>query len=80
MLGIGKDVPAASYVAASVIAAGIGSYCTAEVLSLWSDEERQLGTCCSGGSAWKREWECNIATAHHARGERRVVRRRRRRV
>jgi hypothetical protein len=31
VLGIGKNVPAASYVAASVIAAAIGGYCTSEV-------------------------------------------------
>ena len=31
VLGVGKNVPAASYVAASVIAAAIGGYCTSEV-------------------------------------------------
>ena len=31
MLGIGKDIPAASYAAASVVAAAIGSYSTAQV-------------------------------------------------
>lgn len=31
VLGIGKDVPAASYAAASVIAAAIGGYSTAQV-------------------------------------------------
>jgi hypothetical protein len=33
VLGIGKDVPAASYAAASVVAAIIGSYSTAQVLN-----------------------------------------------
>jgi hypothetical protein len=31
VLGVGKNVPAASYVAASVIAAASGGYCTSEV-------------------------------------------------
>ena len=50
VLGIGKDVPAASYIAASVIAAGIGGYCTAEVLSLAESracERAQFRACCA---------------------------------
>ncbi|MGB1594074.1 MAG: hypothetical protein ACPIOQ_15075 [Promethearchaeia archaeon] len=46
MLGIGKEIPAASYAAASVVAAAIGSYCTAQVSFDLSMQHIRGSACC----------------------------------
>ena len=46
MLGIGKDIPAASYAAASVVAAAIGSYSTAQVSFDLGMQHTRGSACC----------------------------------
>merc|ERR1711966_16675 len=58
VLGIGKDIPAASYAAASVVAAAIGSYSTAQV---WPLTQNLNGLFLAGSFLLPYSWALHVA-------------------